>query len=244
MKKDIIILAAGVGSRLRPLTDEVPKTMVKVNGEAIIERLLTQIDSIEDFYGSVKIVSGYKSQILKFFINDLGLKIKIEFIENSDFLTTNNMYSLFLALSKVESPNGIVIINADCFYDKEIVNKVVKSDGNYIAIDKGIFNEESMKVRIDNQGKVVNMAKTLEENNNVYVSIDIYSFNTYGKEKLFKISSEIINNGDLNSWTEVAIDLFAKEKESNIKCIDVTGKRWMEIDNHEDLKTAEKIFIE
>ncbi|WP_299212978.1 phosphocholine cytidylyltransferase family protein [uncultured Aquimarina sp.] len=242
MKKDIIILAAGVGSRLRPLTDTVPKTMVEVNGEAIIERLLKQIDGIDSVDANIKIASGYKSQILKSFVDGLKLKTNIEFIENPDYDTTNNMYSLHLALSALKEDNHIVIINADCFYDNYIVEGILTCSGNYIAIDKGIYNEESMKIRTNGEGKVIGMSKALEENSDVYVSIDIYAFDKNNKKKIFQIASDIINSGELNSWTEVAIDLLAKQRDSNIKYLDMTAKRWMEIDNHEDLKKAERIF--
>lgn len=242
MVKDIVILAAGVGSRLRPLTDDVPKTMVKVNGEAIIERLLKQIDAIDSVKTNIKIASGYKSQILKDFVNSLELKTNIEFIENKDYNTTNNMYSLYLALSAINEKNDLVIINADCFYDKEIVEEIVKSSGNYIAIDKGIFNEESMKIKANDSNRIIGMSKTLEDNEYTFVSIDIYAFDSRNRDKIFQIASDIINSGELNSWTEVAIDLLSKDESSNLKYLDMTGKKWMEIDNHDDLRKAEEIF--
>ena len=242
MVKDIVILAAGVGSRLRPLTDDVPKTMVKVNGEAIIERLLKQIDAIDSVKTNIKIASGYKSQILKDFVNSLELKTNIEFIENKDYNTTNNMYSLYLALSAINEKNDLVIINADCFYDKEIVEEIVKSSGNYIAIDKGIFNEESMKIKANDSNRIIGMSKTLEDNEYTFVSIDLYAFDSRNRDKIFQIASDIINSGELNSWTEVAIDLLSKDESSNLKYLDMTGKKWMEIDNHDDLRKAEEIF--
>src|SRR5690606_5626851 len=166
----------------------------------------------------------------------------IEFIENTEYDSTNNMYSLYLVLSTLKENNDIVIINADCFYDNLIVEEIIKSTGNYIAIDKGVFNEESMKISTNNTGIVTEMSKALQKRDNVYVSIDIYTFDKNNKDRIFQIASNTIKNGDLNSWTEVAIDVLAKEKDSNLEYLDMTGKRWMEIDNHKDLKEAEKIF--
>tara|TARA_R110002074_G_scaffold178220_4_gene341777 strand:- start:20751 stop:21482 length:732 start_codon:yes stop_codon:yes gene_type:complete len=242
MTKDIIILAAGIGSRLRPLTDNVPKTMVKVNGEAIIERLLNQIERVESLRVHVKIASGYKSEVLKNFVEKLNINLSIEFIENVDFDTTNNMYSLHLVLKALKEDNDIIIINADCFYEDSIVEDIMLSSGNHIAIDKTNFSEESMKVMTTNEGRIIGMSKGFEEDSNNFVSIDIYGFDVNYKNKIFNISSTIINNGDLNSWTEVAIDVLAKDNRSNIRFLDMTGKKWMEIDNHEDLRKAEEIF--
>lgn len=240
MKKDIIILAAGVGSRLRPLTDSVPKTMVKVNGESIIERLLKQIDAVEGVEKNVKIVAGYKYDILKNYVEKLG--IKLEFIINKDFDKTNNMYSLHLALKSLKGNNDLVIINADCFYDENIVSEMITAKGDYIAIDKSSYSDESMKVKLDTNGQVSQMAKSLLENDDVFVSIDLYTFSDKTKQQIQAIVQTFIDAKDLNSWTEVAIDVLAKREESEIGVVDFSKSRWMEIDNHEDLKTAETIF--
>ena len=58
MKTDVIILAAGIGSRLRPLTNNMPKTMIDVNGKSIIRRLMNQLSNSNDI--NIHIVAGYK----------------------------------------------------------------------------------------------------------------------------------------------------------------------------------------
>ena len=122
------------------------------------------------------------------------------------------------------------------------MEEIVKSSGNYIAIDKGIFNEESMKIKANDSNRIIGMSKTLEDNEYTFVSIDIYAFDSRNRDKIFQIASDIINSGELNSWTEVAIDLLSKDESSNLKYLDMTGKKWMEIDNHDDLRKAEEIF--
>lgn len=242
MKKEIIILAAGVGSRLRPITDNVPKTMVQIHGESIIERILLQLGNIENVDLNIKIVTGYKSDKLINFINELDLKKNVEYIENDQFDITNNMYSLHLAIENRKEDIGIVIINADCIYEDEIVRQMVSSSGNYIAVDKMVYNDESMKIKVNSEGRIIEMSKTIEKGEGVYVSMDIYTFDSENSQKLNRIVSETISSGDRNSWSEVAIDILVKSPYSEIKFMDMTGKKWMEIDNHEDLAEAERIF--
>lgn len=239
MKKDIIILAAGVGSRLRPLTDAVPKCLVQVNGEAIIERVLKQINAVKTIGKEIFIVTGYKSEVLTDFVDGLG--IRVNYIYNADYETTNNMYSLNLALKQTDHEADLVIINADCFYDASIVTEMLNASGNYIAVDKGVFNEESMKVKTNEAGEITAMAKSLVEEANTFVSMDIYTLNKTLKQELYNITNTVINGGDLNSWTEVALDLLSRGDEK-ILTQDFTRKNWMEIDDHADLKKAELIF--
>jgi choline kinase len=239
MKKDIIILAAGVGSRLRPLTDLVPKCLVTVNGEAILERVLTQINATTDVDKAIFIVTGYKAEVLTDFVDELG--ISVNYVPNVDYETTNNMYSLNLALKKCDPEAELVIINADCFYDPQIVSEILHAQGNFIAVDKGIFNAESMKVKTDAEGRIVAMAKALTEAPGTFVSMDIYCLTKAFKRSLLQTTEEIINAGDLNSWTEVALDQLSRS-EHHLYPLDFTGKNWMEIDDHADLKKAEEIF--
>ncbi|MDB5019441.1 MAG: Histidinol-phosphate/aromatic aminotransferase and cobyric acid decarboxylase, partial [Pedobacter sp.] len=106
MNKDIIILAAGVGSRLRPLTDHLPKCLITVNGEAILERLLKQINATTDLNKNIFIVTGYKAEVLTDFVDRLG--IRVNYVPNIEFESTNNMYSLNLALRQTDPGADLV----------------------------------------------------------------------------------------------------------------------------------------
>ena len=87
-----IILAAGMGKRLKELTQNNTKCMVKVNGETLIERLLQQLDKVN--LSRVIIVVGYKGQKLIEYINTLGITTPITFVDNPIYDKTNNIYSL------------------------------------------------------------------------------------------------------------------------------------------------------
>jgi choline kinase len=235
---DVIILAAGVGSRLRPLTDYIPKTMVKVSGKTIIERLFDQLTCNKDV--SINVLAGYKHKILKEFLDSKGYKFN--FIVNEHFDKTNNMFSLSLGLDEIISTNNnLIVINADCVYDDEIVKQMLISNKSCIAIDDTVFNDESMKVILDEKGNVIEMSKQIKKAENSFVSMDIYNFSNESKQNLNIIVKDFLQKGDINSWTEVAINLLVKNNEV-IKSMPFKNK-WMEIDDLKDLEIAEELFI-
>ena len=84
-----VILAAGLGKRLKEYTKDVPKCMVTVNGVTMIERLLRQLD--DKGLSGVTIVTGYKEETLRKYVGSLGLSTPIAFIDNSIYDKTNNI---------------------------------------------------------------------------------------------------------------------------------------------------------
>ena len=210
-----IILAAGLGTRLRPITDEVPKCMVSVNGIRIIDK---QIDNLHKAgVKDIVVVGGYKADVLK---KHLERYNGITFVENSRYAETNNMYSLYLALKHTEG-SGFLLMNADVYFDANIIAGLLEKDkeGNsLIACDRSGYLEESMKIATDENGKLNADAAGI-------LSREIYDTIEVKKSE--------------NLWTEVALDaIFSK---TVFAPYEICG-RWFEIDNHDDLRRAEQIF--
>lgn len=233
---DVIILAAGVGSRLRPITNSIPKCMVSVNDVPLIERLLKQLNSIGSEI-KIHIVLGYRAEV----VIDRFKNFNINFIINDDYETTNNMYSFYLATQKINNISDMMIINADCIYDYEIVKKSLNSECSSIAVDYNFFSDESMKVEVID-GFVRGIAKDYKNDSNVFTSIDMYKF--VGSESTEMISrvAQIVKTGELNSWTEVAINDIVKKSSVKFMPLPIDNLKWYEIDNHADLDIACKLF--
>ncbi len=230
-----LILAAGLGTRLRPITDEMPKSMVQVNGKSIITK---QIDNlIENGINDIIVVVGYRSEIIIEELRNTYKNIKI--IINDVYDKTNNMYSTYLAKDYLEG-SEFVLMNADVFFDASVLKELVKDMYiNSIVVDKDNYIEENMKVKV-NENRINNISKSIDEQNAYGVSIDIYKFSDAASALFYSIVKNHIEvKKDLNQWTEVALD-------EAIKLIEFTPcklvGRWMEIDNHDDLQRAEEIF--
>ena len=232
-----LILAAGLGTRLRPLTDEVPKCMVKVNGVSIIDKQIQNLK--ENGVNELFVVTGYKGDILEKHIIEKYNALDIKILHNDVYDRTNNMYSLNMAKDYLYGEE-FIMMNSDVFFQGEIINLLIKEDyNNLIVCQPQNYNEESMKV-IVNEGIVTHISKQINKNDAYGTSIDVYRFGQEASKQLFDIINIYLNvKNDMNSWSEVAIDDLLKV--SNFKTLD-TQCKWMEIDNHDDLMIAEKIF--
>ncbi len=232
-----IILAAGFGSRLRPLTDELPKCMVEVNNVKIIEKQISNLLKNKIKLEDIVIVVGYKHEKIEKYLNEVYKGVNI--IVNKDYDKTNNMYSLYLTKDYVKDEN-FLLMNADVYYQEEIINELLKCKyENMIVCDDGRYIEESMKI-VEENNKITKISKQITKQEAYGVSIDVYKFSKLAGTELFEIVNNIINKEkNLNSWTEVAIDILLKKVEFH--SLDMKYK-WVEIDNHDDLKYAEEIF--
>jgi choline kinase len=230
-----LILAAGFGSRLAPITDHCPKSLVPVNGKPI---LIKQIENLhENGIYDITVVSGYKADILEKAVHEKYPEIAI--IESVDYATTNNMYSGYIAREKFAG-EAFLMMNADVFYDASVITALLSSEHpNAIVTDIGTYMEESMKV-VEKDGRLVEIAKTVAKEDALGASIDVYKFSADGSAAFFAKCAEYIEERkELKKWSEVALNDILGDVV--FKACPLVG-RWLEIDNHDDLAAAEKLF--
>lgn len=237
VKLKAVILAAGAGSRLYPMTLNKPKCMVKVGGRPILDYQIRaySVARIEE----IIIVGGFKINQIKKYCE----KIKnIKIIENRDYQTTNNMYSLYLAKEELEG-KAFLLSNGDVIFDPRIVIDLVRNKiSNSIVCDKKSKNEKHMMISISDPGYVndidINIPSSIGVN-----SVSILKFSPRSSKLLFEEMSNVINKeNNLNVWFEIALQRLIKSKQLILYPFDVDAKRWIEIDTHEDLAIAKKYF--
>lgn len=230
-----LILAAGLGTRLAPITNDIPKSMVPVNGCPI---LMKQINNLhENGIDDIIVISGYKGEIIENAIKEKFPDIKV--IRNKDFSTTNNMYSAYLA-KEMLTGEAFLMMNADVFYDSSVIKALMDDpNDNAIVTDIGRYLEESMKVA-ERDGRLVSISKAITPEDALGASIDVYKFSSEGGKAFFDKCAEYIEDKkELNMWSEVALnEILGKVV---FKACPLVG-RWVEIDNHEDLAEAERLF--
>ena len=245
MNSYAIILAAGIGSRLAPLTEQYPKSLVKVNGKEILSYQIDGYLSAGIKEENIYIITGYKHEMITAYLK--RNYPKVQEIYSADYLTTNNMYSLYLGLNQINKISNfefesLLINNADCLYDNNLISELFNCKyENAIATEVGNYIEESMKVTINNDLVITDIAKSISEESAYGVSVDLYKYCSHTARKLFEIVKDFIEiKKDLKQWTEVAFPfLFKTEK---VYPFDIKNKKWVEVDNNDDLLIADELF--
>jgi len=143
MKYDLVILAAGLGSRLKSLTKNIPKAMVKYKGKSFIEIQINNID--KKYINKFIVVLGYKSTVLKNFLLKKFPEIKFEFVHNKNFKNNNSGQSFFYAYKYIKTKEYIHL-NCDCIFSKKHFTKLIKSKfKNLISVRSDVKLEDKME---------------------------------------------------------------------------------------------------
>lgn len=234
-----VILAAGMGTRLKAITYKKPKALIEVVGKPIINYQIDNLlnNGIED----IIICVGYRSIDLIEHCKINYPKVNFEFIENKNYSETNNMYSLYLAAKHLN--NDVFVMNADVVFDGNIIKGMINSPNSVIATDVGRYIEESMKISLNQDGYITDISKNLLPGDTFGCSIDVYKFI---KNDIEILRTQLINiieeDGNLNQWTESLFQKSIKSNHIKVKPYNIRNDRWFEIDNNEDLYQAELLF--
>lgn len=194
MKFDILILAAGLGSRLKSATSSRPKAMVEYKSKKLIELQISRIN--KNLIGKVIVVTGYKEAMLKEFLKKRFPKINFFFLRNRNFTKNSSGQSFFYAY-KYLSTNSYVHLNCDCIYSKEHMIKLLQSNAtNLISVRSDIQLSDKMEnVEVENS-KILNM--TLKNNPNCkYKAYGVAKISKYEMLRNIKLYKSLSNDEKL-----------------------------------------------
>ena len=127
-----VILAAGMASRLRPLTNDRPKCLLTVGTRCLLGRTVDSIKAAG--ITELVVVTGYRGEMIRSFLTDNYKDMQISFVDNVDYQTTNNIYSLWLAKDYVAGKD-FILLDSDILFDGRIINRLLESEGTCLAVN-------------------------------------------------------------------------------------------------------------
>ncbi|MCH5169613.1 MAG: phosphocholine cytidylyltransferase family protein [Prevotellaceae bacterium] len=234
-----VILAAGMASRLRPLTSSTPKCLLKVGERTLLQRSMDALvrEGIREFV----IVTGYLHEQVEAFVSrTYGEDISVRFIHNKDYETTNNIYSLWLARPEAEGED-ILLLDSDLLYDGDIVKRVLADrHENVLTLIRHELGEEEMKVVTDARGAITEISKTCDPAQAAGESLGIERMGKAYTAALYRELEVMMTQEHLeNSFYELAF-LRLISRGSTFSVLDVTDLFSCELDTVEDFETAKQ----
>lgn len=240
-----IILAAGMGRRLKELTQNNTKCMVKVNGVTLIERLLGQLEKQE--LSRIVIVVGYEGKKLMDYIATLNVKTPIVYVENTIYNKTNNIYSLALAKDYL-CEEDTLLFESDLIFEDAVIDAIVSDPRPSLAlVDKYESWMDGTCVTLNDQdeikafvpGKHFDFTRIDE----YYKTVNIYKFDkSFSQTHYVPFLEAYCTALGRNEYYEQVLRIITMLDEPVIQAKRLSGEKWYEIDDIQDLDIATSMF--
>lgn len=231
-----VILAAGIASRLRPLTDHKPKCLLEIGNKCLLERAIDGL--LANGLNDIVIVTGYLQEQITTFVSGRYPDLKVEYIYNEKYASTNNIYSLWMAGPSIKE-NDVLLLDSDILFDPALVKAVLASAyTNSLALNAHPLGEEEIKVIPDARGKVLEISKTCDISKAIGESIGIEKMSRQYIRHLYdELDRLILNEGKVNVFYEVAFERLIAQGQT-FEIVDTTNYFSMELDTVEDFQQA------
>lgn len=227
-----VVLAAGVGSRLRPITLDRPKCLVPLGDETILGRMVRLLAGagVEDLVVS----TGYAAEMVHAALRDAPMRVR--FVHNPDYETTQNAVSLRRALD-VAPPGAVIKFDGDLVFPSALLARALAGEGSRVLVDdRAPPRAEAMKVMCEGDyalrfGKGLDPARCRGE------SIGVECFAAGDRAVLEGVLRAAHDGGETDRYYEDLYDR-AIDRGVSLRCVSVADLPWTEIDDHDDLARA------
>ena len=239
----VIILVAGISSRLRPLTENTPKCLLQIGEKRILQRMLDNLiaNGLNDFV----FVTGYLEQQIIDFVTENYPNINVEFIYNDVYDSTNNIYSLWMTKAAVKGED-VLLLDGDILFDEKIVGLLLDSDyDNCLAVrSEGGIADEEIKVTLAEDKAIKEISKTIDPELAIGESIGIEKFSSDYMATLYdKLDQMILEEKRVNIFYEAAFEETINNG-AKMFTIDVGNLKCMELDTVEDAEQAKREIVQ
>lgn len=241
-----LILAAGYGNRMRPLTDTTHKTLLRVGGRTLIGRI---VDGLREHgITDIVVVTGHLAEDLEDALRAAYPDLRFTFVRNTRYRETNNIYSLALAFESIALDDDILLIESDLVYEPAVLRRVLESRHPNVALVD--------RFRSGMDGTVVTVADQLIRSiipphlqgpsfdfSDKYKTLNIYKFSRQFCASVFKqLLGYYTKAIDDNCYYELILGILIYVGQAQIHAEILDGETWAELDDPNDLRVAEFVF--
>lgn len=238
-----VILAAGMAKRLRPLTDTMPKCLLKVGKRTLLERTVDAMrqTGISEFV----VVTGYRSEMIREFLDDYASKTqsRFTFLHNADYENNNNIYSLWMA-GEVVRGKEFLLMDSDILCDPAAVVRIAEEPSAALAVNRHELGEEEMKVVVDAENRITEISKTCRPEDAMGESVGIEKITAAYSEALYReLDQMILQEQLIDIFYERAFERLIPQGQT-FRVVDTTNYFSYELDTPEDFKRAQELMPE
>ncbi len=235
-----VLLAAGAARRMRPLTDALPKCLLSVAGHTILSRAVSILAGCR--ITRITVVDGFAGDRVRSALRSEFPPSWFTFVRNSDYETTNNAYSLWLARRPEEE--SLLLLDADVVFDAQVAGLLIE-DGhaNRLAVrSRGELEEEDVKIQLARDGRIRDIGKHVSLDRAAGESVGLAAFSARFARRMFDVlERRLLRERRLDEWYESAF-LELIEAGEAVYPVDLGSLRAIEVDTPQDLLRARNLF--
>ena len=240
-----ILLAAGIGDRLRPFTDTHPKCLAKVAGVPIIENALARLSEVGT--KDVVLVVGHFGDMIRGRFGDRFQGMTLTYVVSEDFRTTNNIYSLWLARHHLTE--DVLLLEADVFFERAVLDRMLSSGpGNLAAVSQHQSWMSGTVVSLDEEGHIAALFDSHHQGidfdySKVFKTANLYLFRGDFLRRYFVPHLEAyVTSGDVDEYYESVLHTLGHRGKHQLTGVVCDDLKWYEIDDESDRLEAEYLF--
>ncbi len=233
-----LLLAAGTGSRLQPLTHDAPKCLTEINGVPILEH---QVRCLEQWgFERLVVVLGHQGDQIREFLGSFVSDLKVSYIHNTQYRTTNNLYSMWLARKAID--RSFLLLECDLFFEADLLSGMLQPDRIALASPQPWMRGTT--VTLDDSQRVASfqVGGGAPRDPLAYKTVNIYSLSLSTWHRMRKCLDAYVSLGRVNDYYEAVFRDMAVDGAFNAVAVSFDHGNWYEIDTLADLCAAEKLF--
>lgn len=232
-----LLLAAGTGSRLAPLTDSIPKCLVKVNEISILERLIASLQ--EHNFNRLIVVIGHQGESIRDYLGTRKGGMDVTYITSPLYKTTNNIYSLWLAKEVIDEP--FLLVESDLVFDTEMLTELLHPDRIAVAKIEPWMNGTTVTLNEHMEIDAFHNV-TLSADEEYFKTVNIYSLSLSTWRLVRQRLDQYISSNKVSGYYETVFADMVKDGCRSFTPVFFDHSSWYEIDTITDLRAAELIF--